>query len=73
MPGTKKGRATAPGQCACPGCPKEALGGDRVYCAACEEEAHVADCVRCGAAVFSLSRPCPACGAALDRLRPRKG
>jgi hypothetical protein len=62
MSGTVKGPAVAPGQCACPGCPNESFGPDSAYCAACEEEAHIAHCVRCRAAVFFLDRPCPACG-----------
>jgi len=60
-------------KCACPGCPNEALGGDRAYCAACEEEAHVAHCGRCGAPIFIRDRPCPACGEPYEPAKGRGG
>jgi hypothetical protein len=62
-----------PARCACPGCRNEAPGGGRTYCPACEEEVHIAHCRHCGAALFSLNRPCPACGTPIDPGRQTGG
>jgi hypothetical protein len=50
------------GACACPGCRNPALGADRIYCAACEEEIHGGHCLRCGAPLLTTADSCPACG-----------
>lgn len=63
----------ARGPCACPGCPNESLGEGIAYCPACEEAAHVAHCGRCGAPIFILDRPCPACGEPCEPAKGRGG
>ena len=59
--------------CACPGCRNGVPEGDRVYCPACEEGAHVAHCRHCGAMLFSLKSPCHACGRPFDQGRLTEG
>jgi len=60
----------APLPCACPGCRNEAPGEGLVYCTACEEEAHAGHCRLCGAVLYSLKGPCPACGMPIGPSRP---